>query len=401
MTDARARLAELLDRAEEVLAAYNPVKMLTRDERQEALKAYVMLKPWKTADTYADHVWAYMRRFFKGEYDAFQFIDAMAAEIENQYMRAWREGAAEMGAYPEDFTAEDDAQIESIITDNTNYLDGIAGDIEQFISEGPHTDAEFSAAFQSRVSLWSVGYERTVNQARLHFGTKQRLIWVAGPTEQGCPTCNGLNGIVAWAQEWEEAGVLPRGEMLQCGGWRCLCSLERTDARRSPGALSRILDIMTAVNLGDKSVKYSDDQPRDEAGRWTDGGGVSEGGTYGNAVASDPHAQEYASVTPGQRKMPGDMSKKEYESLQVVYRGERAGSSQEGHVFVSNDRELAAQHGKVKTFRVLPGSKIYPDPEIEGFADRSLSGFESLQNGSAVINYDDMVLDLPYEWYKR
>jgi hypothetical protein len=34
MTDTRARLAELLDRAEEILAEYNPVKMLSRDKRE-------------------------------------------------------------------------------------------------------------------------------------------------------------------------------------------------------------------------------------------------------------------------------------------------------------------------------------------------------------------------------
>jgi hypothetical protein len=149
----------------------------------------------------------------------------------------------------------------------------------------------------------------------------------------------------------------------------------------------------------EKAMKYSDDQPRDEQGQWTSGGGG--GATYGDTVANDPHAQENASMTPGKRKMPGQMTKEEYEKLPVVYRGEREGSSQEGHVFVSNDRNLAQTHGKVKEFRILPGSKIYPDPEIEGFEDRTLSGNESLSLGSAVINYDDMVLNLPYSWYNR
>ena len=219
------------------------VKAMIQAVNRQAYKAYIERGLFKTAGAYEGHVWAYMREFFTGG-DAFGFIDNMASEIENQFGRAWREGAAEMGVEPGDFTEEDDNVLAAMITNEQNYLDGIAGDIEAFIAEGGHTDAEFNAAFRNRASLWGRGYDGVVNDAKLHFGDKDKLEWILGATEKHCSTCASLNGIVAWAREWAEAGVKPQGSMLECGGWNCDCSLEPTDARRTGGALDKIMGVM-------------------------------------------------------------------------------------------------------------------------------------------------------------
>jgi hypothetical protein len=219
------------------------VKAMIQAVNRQSYKAYIARGLWKTAAAYELHVWSYMREFFTGG-DAFGFIDNMASEIENQFGRAWREGAAEMGVEPGDFTDEDDAVLEAMITNEQNYLDGIAGDIEAFIAEGGHTDTEFNARFRNRAALWGNGYNGVVNDAKLHFGNKEKLEWILGATEQHCTTCQSLNGIVAWAREWDEGGVKPQGSMLACGGWKCDCSLEPTDKRRSSGALDRIMSVM-------------------------------------------------------------------------------------------------------------------------------------------------------------
>ena len=217
---------------------------------RKAIKAYVTAHLYrKTADAYELHVWSYMREFFTGGVDAFGFIDLMAAEIDNQLWRGWREGAESVGVYPEDFEDIDNAVIESSIGNEQDYLDGIAGDIEAFIAEGGHTDAEFNAAFRQRAVLWARGYQLAVDKAVLHFGGKDKLEWVLGDSEESCATCLALNGIVAWAQEWNEAAVVPGGNMLACGGWQCHCTLEPTDKRRTSGALGKLLDIMTAASV--------------------------------------------------------------------------------------------------------------------------------------------------------
>jgi hypothetical protein len=77
-----------------------------------------------------------------------------------------------------------------------------------------------------------------------HYG--QRMMWVYGDADH-CSTCEQLNGIVAYASEWETLGVKPQSPpnpLLQCGGWRCKCSLRVTDRRRSPKAFETIMNIV-------------------------------------------------------------------------------------------------------------------------------------------------------------
>ena len=102
--------------------------------------------------------------------------------------------------------------------------------------------------FQSRVDIWVGRYEDTKNEAILFYSEKnQRLVWRFGATEKHCRTCEQLNGIVAFASEWETAQVMPQSPpngLLECGGWQCDCRLEPTDQRRSPDALNIIMQII-------------------------------------------------------------------------------------------------------------------------------------------------------------
>jgi len=126
--------------------------------------------------------------------------------------------------------------------------------------------------------MWVNRYTDVKNQAKIYFGGKTRLMWVEGDTKEKCPTCLALNGIVAFAQEWEMSGVRPQSppnEILNCGGWNCSCTLQVTDKRRSPNALQRIMDIAISANIGEKS--YNPSQPRVPAGDSEGGQWVSQG----------------------------------------------------------------------------------------------------------------------------
>jgi hypothetical protein len=132
--------------------------------------------------------------------------------------------------------------------------------------------------------------------------------------------------------------------------------------------------------------------------QWTSGKGEE---SYATAVTKDKEARARASVAPGKKKFPWQMTREEYEGLPIVYRGIRDGSAQDGPAFFTNDKEIAASHGAVKEYRILPGSKIYPDPEVEGERGEPLSGWQSLQYGSAVIDYNDVVRNYHYDAWKH
>jgi len=211
----------------------------------------------KTLEMFDRQLWSYSLEFFRGEISDGEFEQSFIAAIENQLTRAWNEGADEVGVSIEDMTEEDLGILQGLITDEIGYLTGLGVDIIDAkdatvgMDEKEALDA-FRTSFRSRIDIWASKYDEMVNKSKIHFGGKTRLVWRLGATEEHCETCQALNGIVAFASEWDSSGVTP-GEsgssVLACGGWRCDCSLEPTDARRSPDALSRILDIATSGNV--------------------------------------------------------------------------------------------------------------------------------------------------------
>jgi hypothetical protein len=205
----------------------------------------------KTLEMFDRQLWSYSLEFFRGEISDDQFEADFIAAIENQLTRAWNEGADEVGVLPEEMTADDLAILEGIINDEIGYLTGLAVDIIDIKEDGASIE-EFRSKFRPRIDIWASKYNEVKIKSSMHFNGKVRRKWVLGATEKHCPSCSALNGIVAFAYEWEQAGITP-GEsgssVLSCGGWNCDCKLPETDERRSPNAFQRLLDIATMGNV--------------------------------------------------------------------------------------------------------------------------------------------------------
>jgi hypothetical protein len=232
------------------------------------------LKVLKSIDTYDRQLWKYALDLYRGG-DPGVFITDFVNAISNQLTRAWNAGAKEMGVMPADMTDDDRSEIQAIINAEYEHILDLGTAIT---AAQPGTIQEFRDTFRSRIDLWINRYTDVVNQAKIYFGGKTRLIWVEGDTLEKCPTCLALNGIVAFAQEWEQSGVRPQSppnNAIECGGWNCSCTLQVTDKRRSPLALQRIMDIATSANIGGKS--YNPSQPRVPAGDSEGGQWVSQG----------------------------------------------------------------------------------------------------------------------------
>lgn len=182
-----------------------------------------------------------VRSLYNETITAPQFVDSMAALISRQitlaYRAAWKdEGTG--GAMPDYLaTASEDAILYQF-----DFVDKFARDIvDARIDEKPID------GLLARVPLWANRYDESYNAAMLLISEQSggKLVWVYGDTDH-CETCMGLNGIVAYASEWSEAGVQPQNapnDSLECGGWRCQCRLEPTTARRTPKAIDKILRI--------------------------------------------------------------------------------------------------------------------------------------------------------------
>lgn len=196
---------------------------------------------YKTVAFYRRALRRAVLNFYRGDMDAFEFIDELVTLINGQFTRAWNEGAREVGFDPKEQADEDRLILLDRIQAEEEFILGFASDIETTrMEQKPITP------LYNRVELWVNRFDEVKDTAIIHFGGKQKFEWELGATEEHCTTCLALNGIVATAEEWEQSGVHPQrgpNDSLECGGWLCDCRRKKTDKRKTRNALERIQSI--------------------------------------------------------------------------------------------------------------------------------------------------------------
>jgi hypothetical protein len=248
----------------------------------DAIPALWRLVEIKTEAMFLRQLRAYCLQLFRGELGEFAWIDDMSTTIADQMGKAWREGARAVEVEPSEFTDEDNEELDKIIASEYEYVLALGSDILALRLMGGMLE-EYRTKFAGRIEVWAHRYTDVVNQAKVWFGKRKKvkLKWEMGATEEHCATCAALNGIVAYAEDWERSGIHPQNppnQALECGGWRCDCSLVPTKERATNNAFDEIVDRVTAAKDGEKSLKYDPNQPRvpagnSEGGQWTDGAG--------------------------------------------------------------------------------------------------------------------------------
>lgn len=193
----------------------------------------------KTYSYYLRTISTLVRQLYGGEISESSFVDRMADLVQAQLIRAWNEGMRENGLDPQEEMKEEwITKRDELILNEYNFVDGFAADIVAGSKEEASIDG-----FLARAEVWANRYNDVVNIS-IVTTKEQKLKWELGATEEHCATCAALNGIVAWASEWELAGVRPQNppnSSLECGGWRCDCRLTPTTERHTRGAWNRIM----------------------------------------------------------------------------------------------------------------------------------------------------------------
>lgn len=172
-----------------------------------------------------------------------EFIDIMANLISGQLWQAANQALTEAGVQASDEIRE---AVEAAILSEYDHVDGLYRDIVDARIDGTPIDP-----LLDRAHMWANRWNDVYNIVKMMIAVEHgdKLEWVYGDAEH-CDTCRNLHGIVAFASEWEQMNVRPQAapnSALDCGGWRCKCSLVTTDKRRSPKALTQILNAVTKV----------------------------------------------------------------------------------------------------------------------------------------------------------
>lgn len=185
-----------------------------------------------------------VRDLYASRMDEAAFIDDLVRLVDEQFTRAWNEGMRANDLDPAADMTEEWAEIlDEAKLAELDYIESFAADIRAAAEAEASIDQ-----FRARAEIWANRYNEIVNLSKITTGGKVKYEWRYGETEH-CDTCQSLNGIVAFATEWEQAGIQPQSRLLECGGWNCQCQLETTDKRRTPEALGRIMDIVAGAQI--------------------------------------------------------------------------------------------------------------------------------------------------------
>ena len=206
------------------------------------------LVAWKTVGYYSQALRRNVRELYSGSMGEREFVDRLFVLVDEQLTRAWNEGMRVNGLDPKsDMIDEWQEVLDEVKLKELDYVDDFAREIIQQAADDEATGVNHLVQYLSRADVWANRYTDMVNTATMTTAEgKDRLKWVFGDTDH-CTTCEALNGIIAFNREWQEANVRPQSPPnhdLECGGWRCQCRLEPTDARRTRNALQKILAAM-------------------------------------------------------------------------------------------------------------------------------------------------------------
>jgi len=169
-----------------------------------------------------------VKDLYNSEITKDQFDGRMFDLIDDQMRRAFNEGMRANGLDPADITDAWKEIYQNKTLSQVEFIDKFSNDI--LTGAGNEVDIK---QYLDRVDMWSNQYPAMVQEAKLTTAyPKDNYIWKLGATEEHCSTCATLDGQIHSAQWWLDSGYhpgQPPNGALECGGWRCDCSLEYTD----------------------------------------------------------------------------------------------------------------------------------------------------------------------------
>ncbi len=181
---------------------------------------------------------ASVRGLWSGALQKRQALATFRRAIEFGIERAWVEGAAECGIQEDELTTEELTIRDEFIFEQSGFATGFI----DTIADQSKTNGGALQPLMQRTEMWVNQYVSAKQQSEALACADEKRIWVLGRVEKHCRTCPRLAGQVRRLSFWE-ANVLPRNaknDKLECGGWKCQCTLRKTNKPLTRGRLPKI-----------------------------------------------------------------------------------------------------------------------------------------------------------------
>lgn len=187
--------------------------------------------------TFRRNIRASVRGLWTGALNKRQALSTFRRAIEQGIDKAWLEGAQECGIQEEELTTEELTARDEFIFEQSDLATGFIDDI----SANSKTNGGKLQPLLQRAEMWINQYSSAKQQSEAMACANEKRQWRIGRTEH-CRTCLTLNGQVRRMSFWIN-NVMPRNgpnPKLECGGFNCQCTLEKTNKPISRGRIPRL-----------------------------------------------------------------------------------------------------------------------------------------------------------------
>jgi hypothetical protein len=186
----------------------------------------------KSYNDFRSNLRSAVRGFWNGTFTEGEFVTSFNDTIDFRLREAYRNVANRYGINEDEFTEQEQNWIDNFIVEQMT----LTGNFTDTILENRKPNGKLTPLLD-RVELWSNRYNQVENNARTFFAENQKLIWNVTPNKIHCKNCGRLDGYVKRASQWRDYPLEPQSPSLECGGYRCGCSLNETDQAMSRGRL--------------------------------------------------------------------------------------------------------------------------------------------------------------------
>lgn len=184
--------------------------------------------------TFRRNTRAAVRGLWTGALTFNQALSTFRSALSQSLELAWIEGAQECGIQPDELTQEEIVARDTFIIEQRELAEGFMQDIR----DRSKANGGKLQPLMQRNEMWINQYQSSKSQGEALACKDEKRVWRVGQTEH-CSTCLALNGQVRRLSFWVN-NVMPRSApnpKLECRGFRCQCTLEKTNQPLSRGRL--------------------------------------------------------------------------------------------------------------------------------------------------------------------
>lgn len=144
------------------------------------------------------------------------FGSKLRAALRRYGLSAFRDGMQSGGYAPESLSIDDVTIFKAWLAESSDYVTNVGAEL--FVTGNTPDPA-------GRSELWVNKSLDDIYFAGLRIGAPGMLAtWNLGATEEHCGSCAERHGKTKTIDEWGKIGF-PRDRRLECGGWKCDCSI--------------------------------------------------------------------------------------------------------------------------------------------------------------------------------